>query len=202
MPLRTPPFRYRSSQRYLRSLSRTQLAQGLYRTTSSRELRKLYSSDLPEGNFARGQINAGNSTQKVTSSPSKAPSVPPPRTLHVSQGKRPRNAWYVWLFLKKATMPTALNPAPISKVSQSLSIPPGEVICNDFDGQQINALFNQETTEIIPEDHPTDIPIPDYQNGVIPLESLPGVTAVLYLDFDGEEGPLKASVSMHSLRPT
>lgn len=33
--------------------------------------------------------------------------------------------------------------------------------------------------------HPT-IPVPDYQNGVPVLESLPGARGVIYLDFDGE----------------
>lgn len=45
------------------------------------------------------------------------------------------------------------------------------------------------TEELLPSEHPDDVPIPDYQNGVIPLESLPGATGVAYLDFDGEEGP-------------
>ena len=39
-----------------------------------------------------------------------------------------------------------------------------------------------------PQTHPTNIPIPRYQT-VLPLQSLPGATAVLYLDFDGEKGP-------------
>ena len=39
-----------------------------------------------------------------------------------------------------------------------------------------------------PQTHPTNIPFPTYQT-VIPLQSLPGATGVLYLDFDGEEGP-------------
>lgn len=46
-----------------------------------------------------------------------------------------------------------------------------------------------EAEELVPDEHPTDRPIPDYQNGVRPLESLPGATAVIYLDFDGEPGP-------------
>jgi hypothetical protein len=40
-----------------------------------------------------------------------------------------------------------------------------------------------------PQTHPINIPIPDYQNGVVPLQSLPGATGVVYLDFDGEKGP-------------
>jgi len=39
-----------------------------------------------------------------------------------------------------------------------------------------------------PQDHPSDIPIPHYQE-IIPLQSLPGATGVIYLDFDGEKGP-------------
>jgi hypothetical protein len=41
----------------------------------------------------------------------------------------------------------------------------------------------------LPSEHPTSIAIPAYQNGVLPLESLPGAAAVAYLDFDGEPGP-------------
>jgi hypothetical protein len=42
--------------------------------------------------------------------------------------------------------------------------------------------------EEAPQNHPTNIPIPSYQS-VIPLQSLPGATGVIYLDFDGEQGP-------------
>lgn len=38
----------------------------------------------------------------------------------------------------------------------------------------------------IPPTHPTDDPIPPDENGIIQLQSLPGATAVIYLDFDGE----------------
>ncbi len=43
--------------------------------------------------------------------------------------------------------------------------------------------------ENAPQTHPTGIPIPGYQNGVVPLQSLPGAPGVIYLDFDGETGP-------------
>ncbi|MEK7952072.1 cadherin domain-containing protein [Luteolibacter soli] len=42
--------------------------------------------------------------------------------------------------------------------------------------------------EEAPQAHPTNIPIPSYQT-IIPLQSLPGATGVIYLDFDGEKGP-------------
>lgn len=47
----------------------------------------------------------------------------------------------------------------------------------------------EDEPQEIPADHPDDIAIPGYQNGVIPLSSLPDALGVVYLDFDGEEGP-------------
>lgn len=54
----------------------------------------------------------------------------------------------------------------------------------------LNYHSPEEDAEVseIPADHPTAIPIPIYQNGVLPLQSLPGATGALYLDFDGEDG--------------
>jgi autotransporter-associated beta strand protein len=49
------------------------------------------------------------------------------------------------------------------------------------------ALAAPEDTGEIPPTHPTDLPIPPDENGVIQLQSLPGAEAVVYLDFDGEE---------------
>jgi hypothetical protein len=42
--------------------------------------------------------------------------------------------------------------------------------------------------ENAPQTHPSSVPAVSYQT-VIPLQSLPGATAVIYLDFDGEQGP-------------
>ena len=46
-----------------------------------------------------------------------------------------------------------------------------------------------DSEPLVPREHPTDVDIPGYQNGVIPLSSRPGEAGVLYLDFDGEAGP-------------
>lgn len=46
-----------------------------------------------------------------------------------------------------------------------------------------------EPEPLVPLEHPTDVDIPAYQNGVIPLNSQPGQAGVIYLDFDGGEGP-------------
>ncbi|MFO1458448.1 MAG: cadherin domain-containing protein [Verrucomicrobiota bacterium] len=66
-----------------------------------------------------------------------------------------------------------------------------EVVCIEYKMPPAQA----PTAEAAPEpeeapvidvgQHPT-IPIPDYQNGVPVLESLPGARGVVYLDFDGE----------------
>ena len=56
------------------------------------------------------------------------------------------------------------------------------ILCVNF------AAPGTAAAEEAPQAHPTDIPIPSYQT-VIPLQSLPGATGVIYLDFDGEKGP-------------
>jgi autotransporter-associated beta strand protein len=65
-----------------------------------------------------------------------------------------------------------------------------EVVCANY------AMVPEEIAQEIPDDgveeapqtHPTNIAIPPHQT-VIPLQSLPGATGVIYLDFDGEKGP-------------
>jgi hypothetical protein len=65
------------------------------------------------------------------------------------------------------------------------AMPVDRVICRRYAPPPENAGQPQE----IPADHPTDIPYPPYQNGVIPLQSRPDAVAVIYLDFDGQPGP-------------
>jgi hypothetical protein len=65
-------------------------------------------------------------------------------------------------------------------------LPVDEVICRGYAAPQPEAA---DESEAIPAEHPVDIPIPDYQNGVIPLQGRPGAVAVIYLDFDGQKGP-------------
>jgi len=64
-----------------------------------------------------------------------------------------------------------------------------EIICANYakmpDAEHAAADGDVEN---VPQNHPTNIPIPPYQT-VIPLQSLPGATGVIYLDFDGEPGP-------------
>jgi hypothetical protein len=52
----------------------------------------------------------------------------------------------------------------------------------------------QETPPLNPGAFP-DVPIPDYQNGVILLESLPGAKPVVYLDFQGGYTPMWGGIA-------
>jgi autotransporter-associated beta strand protein len=63
-----------------------------------------------------------------------------------------------------------------------------DVICANFEKIPADADPAEGDVAEVPQNHPTTIPIPAYQT-VIPLQSLPGATAVVYLDFDGEPGP-------------
>ncbi len=61
-----------------------------------------------------------------------------------------------------------------------------EVLCVNYEKVPEVVEAAPGDVQEAPQTHPTDIPIPPYQT-VIPLQSLPGATGVLYLDFDGEE---------------
>lgn len=66
--------------------------------------------------------------------------------------------------------------------------PVSEVICRGLERPAPERQAAPETQNA-PQTHPTNIGIPESQNGVIPLQSLPGAKAVIYLDFDGDPGP-------------
>ena len=70
--------------------------------------------------------------------------------------------------------------------------PLDEIVCVNYAKPPAAAEAAAAAAEADPADapqtHPTNIPIPSYQT-VIPLQSLPGATGVIYLDFDGETGP-------------
>ena len=76
--------------------------------------------------------------------------------------------------LPGADDPSVLAALPVDQVICRRYTPPPEII---------------GPPQEIPADHPTDIPYPSYQNGVIPLQSRPDAVAVIYLDFDGQAGP-------------
>lgn len=61
-----------------------------------------------------------------------------------------------------------------------------DIVCANYAGPPAETALG-EILEA-PQAHPNNIPIPTYQT-VLPLQSLPGVVGVIYLDFDGETGP-------------
>ena len=67
--------------------------------------------------------------------------------------------------------------------------PGGAPILKEVSADAVVCL-NLPLPEEMPQDHPdsSTVPNPPYQS-VIPLQSLPGATGVIYLDFDGENGP-------------
>ncbi|CAI8266515.1 MAG: Uncharacterised protein [Opitutia bacterium UBA7350] len=149
--------------------------------------------DLPEGSFASGHIQGREFDLK-------GQIIAIEGTLHSPKSGRfmfrreilAGNAWPMSgvVIFDEGNYAYRIEPSTINYgTAELIKYPLDEVICNNFKGLKAEAIPESETTEILPEDHPTDIPIPDYQNGVIPLESLPGTAAVLYLDFDGEAGP-------------
>jgi len=83
-------------------------------------------------------------------------------------------------------MAFGVQPGP-AETSLLTELPVDLVVCRNFAPQPAD----EETTpeEALPTDFPTTVGIPSYQNGVIPLQSNPAVTKVIYLDFDGEKGP-------------
>jgi hypothetical protein len=60
-----------------------------------------------------------------------------------------------------------------------------EILCVNYSQVPEAAEGSPENA---PQTHPSSVPPVSHQT-VIPLQSLPGATAVIYLDFDGEQGP-------------
>lgn len=81
-----------------------------------------------------------------------------------------------------------LEPSADSASSRFVERSIHDVLCVRLDAPPPNAPVATEDPQQLPQNHPTDISIPSYQT-IIPLQSLPGAEAVVYLDFDGEPGP-------------
>ncbi len=80
--------------------------------------------------------------------------------------------------------PTGPNGAP-----ELVEHPLNQVLCLRMPAAADDSTNDvEEIPPLKPNDFP-NVPIPDYQNGIIVLESLPGSTPVLYLDFQGGYTP-------------
>ncbi len=79
-----------------------------------------------------------------------------------------------------------IEPSRIQGQSELVEHSLEEVVCIRLPMAPVNhpSQTAQEIPPLDPNAFPT-IPIPDYQAGIIPLESLPGAIAVLYLDYRG-----------------
>ena len=62
----------------------------------------------------------------------------------------------------------------------------GDVVCLGLPPR--TDAVTEEIPPLDPSDHP-DYAVPDYQDGIISLQSLPGATAVLYIDYRGGYTP-------------
>ena len=80
--------------------------------------------------------------------------------------------------------------------------PIDEVICRGVEHPAAPQQAAAPETQNAPQAHPTNIAIPEYQNGVIPLQSLPVAKGVIYLDFDGDPGPFAGWSSPTSAAPS
>lgn len=85
---------------------------------------------------------------------------------------------------------------PIGPGGTSMLVPRklDQVICVGMppaqeDGDSADTAQAATDPQYVPQTHPTNGPYPPSQNGIVPLESLPGASAVVFLDFEGGPGP-------------
>jgi hypothetical protein len=81
-----------------------------------------------------------------------------------------------------------LEPSDDFKSSHFVARSIHDVLCVRLDTPPPDVAGVAENPQQLPQNHPTDIPIPSSET-IVPLQSLPGAEAVVYLDFDGELGP-------------
>ena len=156
------------------------------------EIGESISFPLPGGRTARGKLNRKRlDSNGYTLSIEGSLQIPEAGSFFFQKETLPGKAWPMVGNILYEANDTAYRVEPHPEKhgwARLLQCHADEVICRNYAIPPALAASN-DPQHLIPSDYPTDIPIPDYQNGVIPLESLPGVTAVLYLDFDGEKGP-------------
>ena len=76
--------------------------------------------------------------------------------------------------------------------SEVRSLPRPEVVCMGYPAREadheadVDFVSRAFLASVMPGVDVNAIPIPAYQNGVVPLQSLRGAKAVIYLDYDGE----------------
>ena len=84
-----------------------------------------------------------------------------------------------------------LEPTADRKQSRFVQRHIDQVVCVNYNRPPADVAAIEGDPEYAPQTHPYPIPIPSNIQ-IVPLQSLPGATAVVYLDFDGEKGPFNA----------
>ena len=78
-----------------------------------------------------------------------------------------------------------IEPSGPGGTSELVERPLGSVVCLELpQPNHTPAIKVEEIPPLNPEEFPT-LPIPDYQNGIVPLQSQAGSIPVIYLDFQG-----------------
>jgi len=139
---------------------------------------------LPDGKSARGTVDHRELSEKFPDAGyiQGRLTFPQPGFFFFQRQSMPGVAGDVVGFIRfdEGNIAYRVDPSPAGPVLALHTV--SDVFC-----AQLAPPVNVEAAEL-PEEHP-DPAIPGYQNGVVPLQSLPGGEVVLYIDFDGEEGP-------------
>jgi hypothetical protein len=88
-----------------------------------------------------------------------------------------------------------LEPSGPSGASELVERPLTNVVCLALPLPAATDTTSSADSPLLPLGEIPEIEIPEYQNGIVPLESLPGATAVVYLDFQGGYTPAWGGVT-------
>lgn len=149
---------------------------------------KRFGMTLPDGRIAAGEISAIRHDGGQVATFEGRLEAPEPGRFFFQRQTVPGIAgeWVGHLLFDQNPMGWKVEPTGPGGGPQLVETHRDGVICFNYAAPPPVAAAGE--AEEAPQTHPTNIPIPSYQS-VIPLQSLPGATGVLYLDFDGEQGP-------------
>src|SRR5262249_28506790 len=82
-----------------------------------------------------------------------------------------------------------LEPTGLGGASELVERPMREALCLELPQPAKEASRRTENIPPLNPDEFPEVPTPDYQNGIVVLESLRGATPVIYLDFQGGYTP-------------
>lgn len=147
----------------------------------------LFQMTLPDGRGARGEIARIRHENGQVSSVEGRLELPEPGRYFFQRQTVPGVAgdWVGHLLFDRNEVGWKVEPSGPGGSAELVETHRDGVVCFNY---TLPGPVATMAPEEVPQTHPTNIPIPPYQS-VIPLQSLPGATGVIYLDFDGEQGP-------------